>query len=140
LTPVPNGSSPSPTASGARAAALRQVTDIATRWVAALRARDHQAAWDLLSSASQEAYGSFGQFAADRDAFMDSAKGIVVGPSIDQDPRSLDDWLSAAPGADAASAFVVSVEFPELADANNGQQILIVAPDPTKTWRIWVVR
>ena len=71
---------------------------------------------------------------------MASARNIIQGPSIDGDPRSLADWLPAAPGATAASAFVATVDYPALASRNNDQEILIVAPDEAGAWRIWVVR
>lgn len=140
LTPVPLGSSPSPSTDPARAEAARHATEVATAWVAAMRSRDLKPAWALLSDASQAAYGSLARFTADRNAFMDTAKGVVNGPSIAADPQSVADWLSSAPGANADSAFVATVDYPALADRNNGQEILVVAPDRAGTWRIWVVR
>ncbi len=71
---------------------------------------------------------------------MDSAKSDVRGPIIDPDSRSLADWITAAPGANADLAFVATVDYPVLAGRNNGQEILVVAPDSTGSWRIWVVR
>jgi hypothetical protein len=140
LTQVPLGSSPSPSTDPARTEAARYAADVATAWVAAMRTRDVKAAWALLSDASQAAYGSLARFTADRNAFMDTAKGVVNGPSVTADPQALADWLSSAPGANADSAFIATVDYPALADRNNGQEILVVALDRAGTWRIWVVR
>ena len=129
-----------PVASQTRAEVAAQAARVATDWVGALRARDYATAWAALSAASQAAYGSMESFASDRDAFMMSARGIALGPYVNADPQALAEWLPAAPGADTKNAFIATVDYPQLAQRNNGQEVLVIAPDESGGWRVWVVR
>ena len=135
-TAGPVASPSSSAGSTTRAEAAVQAERVATDWVGALHARDYRSAWDLLSDESRQSYGSLEKFASDRAAFMDTAKGVVLGPSIDADPRALADWLPAAPGANAGDAFLAMVEYPMLRSSNNDQEILVVATDRNNAWRI----
>jgi hypothetical protein len=139
-TEVPRGVNPSPTLTATRAEAQAHAEELANEWVTALKAHDFRSAWALLAAPSQIGFGSFEQFANDEREILKTAKENIVGPKLDPDPESLALWLPDALGARPKEAFIAHVEYPALSLINNGDQILVIAPDGTGVWRIWPVR
>jgi hypothetical protein len=102
--------------------------------------KDPPTAWNMLSSYSQRAFGSYSGFAA--LATRTSYGGIVGEPTQDAALRNrlnltAEVWDDINTFADMSRAYVVIVTFP---DTSNPPRTLVVAPlSITGDWRVWVV-
>lgn len=136
-SPVPNTSAPSSASSeSVDPAALVQ------QYVSALARGDYDTAWSMLGAESQAGYSSFDDYVSERAAFMASAAGRFAVEPPRTDPAELAQWLPNTGGAsiDPARAFLVQVDYPQLANTNSGFELYIVARDASGAWRLWNVR
>jgi hypothetical protein len=110
-------------------------------FVDAVVAGDFTTAWNMLGPSAKEGFGTAGQFAADRRAFMNMAGNTVVIGEPTQAPDQLSVWLDASLREQMAaeSAFVVHLDYPVITN-NAGWEVLVVAPDLAGDWRIWFAR
>jgi hypothetical protein len=110
----------------------------ADRYLGALVAGRYSDAWQLLAPASQAFWGSPSAYASERDAFLLSAGSAQRVSLPDSSADTLARWQTSVFDGDASRAFVVQVDYPSLEDSDAGFSILIVAPDTSGAWRIWI--
>jgi hypothetical protein len=117
---------------------------LATDYVDALLADRMADAWALLAPESHARFADdAARFAAERRMYLRAADGrLEVGPAT-QDPTLLAralERLGATPAVDTDRAWVIELDYPTLAWATSPDDLLLVAPDATDTWRLWWVR
>jgi hypothetical protein len=121
---------------------INAATAVLTTYMTEVSKADFDGAWSLLSAPTQEAFGSKAQFAADRAAFMQTARGVYRLGTPSHDAGLFSQWLpSDDPGnPPLGRAFLAQVEYPVLSGNPAGFDILVAAPDVTGTWLVWKVR
>ena len=139
-TPEPSGpiSSPVPSPSVTLTDA-QTATQLVERYEAALVAGQWQTAFDLLLPTSATHDAGFASFQDERAAFFASVKGRYTLT----EPTRVTSFKGFPPlvgGADRERAWLIEVDYPELAGNNAGFEQFVVLPDATGTWRIWPVR
>lgn len=140
-SPAPTPGVPSPSAEPSQSAAdSAQATLIAGQYLDSLSNGRYFRAWQLLATDQQQAFGSLQQFRSERTAYYQSAGPRYKLSTPDRSAGMLALWLQADFAGTADRAWVVRVDHPKLAGNNAGFEILVVAPDLTGTWRIWVAR
>jgi hypothetical protein len=111
----------------------------ANAYLDALTAGRYEEAWLLLAPASQQAWGSERQFAAERGAFYASAGPRVVVSPPDDSAETLTAWITPAFDGNRQRAYVVAVDHPQI-ESNASREVLIVAADSSGRWLIWIGR
>jgi hypothetical protein len=150
-----SSSSPAPPAAAARSRTPRPVhasqsspangTDayraekIVQAYLDALASGLYSVAWDLLAASAGQLWGSESAFAAERRAFYESAGPTfsVSTPDSSRGSRAL--WIASSFDGDRDRAYVFIVDHPRI-QSNASQEVLIVAPDSSGEWRIWIGR
>jgi hypothetical protein len=112
-----------------------------TEYMVRVNSGNYAAAWALLAPATQTAFGSEEQFAADRLHFMLSAGGTYRLERPSHDLVRLSQWVvSGDPSMPPLDrAFVAQVDYPNI-DSPAGWDILVTAPDASDNWHVWVLR
>ncbi len=145
ITPGPSFAAPAtPLALGTpRPGDSAIASSLATRYERALVAGQWQTAWDLLAPASQKVpYTDYANFVYERSAFFKSVAGRFVVKPPSHDATALTSWVaSLLPlSANLDRAFLIEVDYPALVTNPAGWTMLLVAPDESETWKIWVLR
>jgi hypothetical protein len=125
-----------PLSDAAKALAVTQ------RYENALIAGRWQVAWDILSSAQQSMRGTLANFVYERAAYFDRIDRYTLSRPT-HNAAVLKTWTTSRDlvrGANLARAYVIQVDYPQLANNNAGWEVLLVAPDSSGAWRIWYVR
>lgn len=118
--------------------------DLATDYADALLTDRMADAWALLAPESHARFADdAARFAVERRMYLRAADGqLEVGPAT-QDPTLLarvSKRLGTEPAIDTDRAWVIELDYPTLAWAPSPDDLLLVAPDATGTWRLWWVR
>jgi hypothetical protein len=115
---------------------------LVAEYEAALVAGKPAAAWALLGDEARVRSGGEAAFGRERTQFFTSVRGRVDVNQPLKDPAAISEWLlTYVVAADLTRAYLVRVDFPAIAaNTNANYEILLVAPDPRGSWRIWPLR
>lgn len=137
ITPSPSAS-PQQTQGDPRQMAF----EVVRRYVAALKAGDHETAWGYIGPETQRFYGSFDSFVAQAGGTMSAAERDVVIRTPVFGSANLDDYRTAFAevALDWDRASLVELYYPRMPLTPGDWELYLVAPDGHGDWRMWDAR
>jgi hypothetical protein len=112
---------------------------VARAYVEELIAGRYADAWTRLAPRSQALWGSVEPYARERAAFYRGAGPEYRLSAPDSSEAALAAWLPAGFDGDRLRASVLELEYVRISGPA-GLSVLVVAPDATGSWRIWIAR
>jgi hypothetical protein len=131
-------SGPIGTSSSTAGDAAAAAETVAT-YLDALASGRYPDAWKVLAPSSRETWGDEQQFATERSAYYTSAGPSADVSAPDNSTETLAAWIPRGFDGNRHRAYAINVDHPRI-QSNASREVLIVAPDSSGEWRIWIGR